>query len=180
MAISLFKLVSALALGVAAVQGAATPKNDGISLRAVEASTPTRRSTPPTRVQAADPESTVGETVYLTSEIPLNDVMNEGDIYEITWEKNSRNDGFVLSVLSFIIDDDSVPSETTVLNSNEPFQALSYNWTVKAQEGRGTLDYVYRFAVQYDFNDGFPFQQEFTRTFQINTNVTTNSTKLIH
>ncbi|KAI0971294.1 hypothetical protein F4678DRAFT_99558 [Xylaria arbuscula] len=177
MTISIFKLVSALALGVAAVQGAVTPKNDGNVLRAVEAATPTRRSAPPTRVQAADPESTVGESVYLTSDIPLDYVINEGDVYELTWEKNYRNDGFVLSLISFIIDDDSVPSETTVLNSNEPFQALSYNWTAKAQEGRGTLDYVYRFAIEYDFNNGYPFQAEFTRVFQINTNVTTNSTK---
>ncbi|KAI1422024.1 hypothetical protein F5Y12DRAFT_656126 [Xylaria sp. FL1777] len=171
MAKFLLKLLSALALGVAAVQSATIPQNSAVALRAVDASTPTRRESGPTRVEAVDPESTVGETVYLTSTIPLNDVMDEGSVYTLTWEKNSRTDTFVLEVFSFIIGNDSVPIETTIIEAAQPFQALAYNWTVKAQADRQTLDYVYRFGVLYDPNDGVYFQQEYTRVFQINTNV---------
>jgi hypothetical protein len=52
-----------------------------------------------------------------------------------------------------------------------PFQDLAYTWTVKAQADRQSLDYVYRFGILYDQHYGVYFQQQYTRAFQINTNV---------
>ncbi|KAJ8122090.1 hypothetical protein ONZ43_g1626 [Nemania bipapillata] len=169
MANSLFKLLSTLALGVVAVQSAAISGKSAPAVRAQDASRPTRVTSSPTRVEVTAPESTIGESVYITSDIPLNDVMDEGSVYTITWTENSRTDTFVLEVFSFVIEDDSVPIETTIISL--PFQDLAYNWTVQAQPDRQSLDYVYRFGILYDPNNGVYFQQEYTRVFQINTDV---------
>ncbi|KAI0103306.1 hypothetical protein GGR51DRAFT_524528 [Nemania sp. FL0031] len=171
MAYLLMKLCASLLLGVVAVQSAAISQNLALSPRAQDAARPTKVVSSPTRVEVATPSSTVGESVYITSTIPLNDVMDEGSIYTITWSENSRTDTFVLEVFSFIIGNDSVPIETTILSPAVPFQDLAYNWTVQAQADRQSLDYVYRFGVLYDPNDGVYFQQEYTRVFQINTDV---------
>ncbi|KAI3321802.1 hypothetical protein HD806DRAFT_501982 [Xylariaceae sp. AK1471] len=171
MANFLLKFLSTLALGAIAVQSAAVPQNVAVALRATDASGPTRVTSSPSQVEATAPESTVGQSVYITSEIPLNDVMDEGSVYTITWSENVRTDTFVLEVFSFIIGNDSVPVETTILSSALPFSDLAYNWTVEAQADRQSLDYVYRFGILYDPNNGVYFQQEYTRVFQINTNV---------
>ncbi|KAI1150015.1 hypothetical protein F4825DRAFT_468528 [Nemania diffusa] len=171
MANFLLRLLSTLALGVVAVQSAAFPQNRALAVGAQDASRPTRVVSSPARVEVSAPESTVGQSVYITSAIPLNDVMDEGSVYTITWSANSRTDTFVLEVFSFIIGDDSVPEETTIISPAVPFQDLAYNWTVQAQPDRQSLDYVYRFGILYDPNDGVYFQQDYTRVFQINTSV---------
>ncbi|KAI1173843.1 hypothetical protein F4777DRAFT_423145 [Nemania sp. FL0916] len=171
MANFLLKLLSTLALGAIAVHSAAVPQNAGAAVRAPDASRTARSASGPTRVEATAPESTVGQSVYITSEIPLNDVMEEGSVYTITWTENQRTDTFVLEVFSFSLEDESVPIETTILSPTVPFQDLSYNWTVQAQADRQSLDYVYRFGILYDPNNGVYFQQEYTRVFQINTDV---------
>lgn len=84
------KLVPALALGVIAVQGAAVPQDAPIPFQVTRVA-----SDRPTRVRLDDPESTIGETVYLTSTIPLNDVMQEGDVYELT-ASNTQHSSYLL------------------------------------------------------------------------------------
>ncbi|KAI1121315.1 hypothetical protein F5Y10DRAFT_103966 [Nemania abortiva] len=171
MANFLLRVLPILSLGVVAVQSAAVSRNVAVALPAQDAARPTKVVSSPTHVEVAAPSSTVGESVYITSDIPLNDVMDEGSIYTITWTENSRTDTFVLEVFSFIIGNDSVPIETTIIDPVTPFKDLAYNWTVQAQADRQSLDYVYRFGILYDPNDGVYFQQEYTRVFQINTNV---------
>jgi hypothetical protein len=90
MANFLLRLLSTLALGIVAVQGAAVSQRVALDVRAQDASRPTRVASSPTRVEVTAPVSTVGESVYLTSTIPLNDVMDEGSVYTIT-VSNSRH-----------------------------------------------------------------------------------------
>ncbi|GAP93258.1 hypothetical protein SAMD00023353_11300130 [Rosellinia necatrix] len=166
------KFLSALAIGAVAVQAAAAaavPQDDEAALR------PTRIPSMPAEVKmaaaAAEPTSTVGPTIHITSEIPVNTVLDEGSVFSLTWEDNGRTDSFVFEVFSFIIGNDTVPTETTIISPEVPFADLSYNWTVKAQPGRESLDYVYRFGVLYDKNGNLYFQQTYLRVFQINTDV---------
>lgn len=84
MANFLLRLLSTLALGVVAVQSAAFPQNRALAVGAQDASRPTRVVSSPARVEVSAPESTVGQSVYITSAIPLNDVMDEGSVYTIT------------------------------------------------------------------------------------------------
>jgi hypothetical protein len=91
MANFLLNVLSTLALGVIAVQGAAVSQNSAVALRVTDASGPIQVVSNPTQLEARSPNSPVGESVYFTSFIPLNDVMDEGSHYTITVSNSRRS-----------------------------------------------------------------------------------------
>ncbi|KAI0205745.1 hypothetical protein F4808DRAFT_455980 [Astrocystis sublimbata] len=112
----------------------------------------------------------VSQALHFTNDIPVDAYYEEGTDFVLTWDKETREDTFKLSVSSFLANPILVSPNggplgspvydykgiNVVLDEAVKFTDSSYTWKVATQDNRNGSEWYYSFAAEYGFGGDSP------------------------